>query len=83
MYGEIFKGDERICEINANYMGFFDFDGVRYWDIREKKKTWLNEYVNDPSSLPSDSVRRLDAIALQTSTTEIAQTEKEALEKQY
>ena len=64
MYGEIFKGEERICEIEANYMGFFDFDGVRYWDIREKDKTWFKVVNEEPHSLPSDSSKRTDGIAL-------------------
>lgn len=24
-----------ICRIKGNYMGYVDFDGVRYWDARE------------------------------------------------
>merc|ERR1712183_1010169 len=50
MYGEIFRGDERVCEIEGNYMGFFDIDKVRYWDIREKNKTFLGVRNDDPNS---------------------------------
>lgn len=80
IYGEIFKGEERICEVEANYMGFFDFDKVRYWDIREKEKTWFKVVNDDPNSLPSDSKRRKDSIALLTLTSEEAQEEKEKIE---
>ena len=64
MYGEIFKGEERISELKANYMGFFDFDGVRYWDIREKEKTWRRVISDDPESLPSDATKRTDGLKL-------------------
>ena len=47
-------------------MGFFDFDGVRYWDIREKNKTWFKVVSDDPKSLPSDSTKRPDSVALKT-----------------
>ena len=40
-YGEIFKDNKRVSEIEGNYMGFFDIDKKRYWDIREKDKTWF------------------------------------------
>ena len=60
-------------------MGFFDFDKIRYWDIREKTNTWMKVINDDPNSLPSDAKRRKDSIALQTSTHEEAQVEKEAL----
>lgn len=35
--GQILRNDDPICEISGNYMGFIDFDGVRYYDIREKQ----------------------------------------------
>ena len=66
IYGEIFKNKEKICEIEANYMGFFDIDGVRYWDIREKEKTFFKVVNDDLDSLPSDTTRRTDGIALKT-----------------
>jgi len=72
MYGEIFRGQERVCEIEANYMGFFDFDGVRYWDIREKEKTWFKVESEELDPLPSDSTKRTDGIALRTKTIEEA-----------
>ena len=33
--GAIFKDDVKICEFKGNYMGYLDFDGVRYWDVRD------------------------------------------------
>jgi hypothetical protein len=34
--GAILKGQTKVSDIRGNYMGFIDFDGKRYWDIREK-----------------------------------------------
>ena len=62
-------------------MGYFDFDGVRYWDIREKDKTWFRVVNDEIKSLPSDATKRTDGIALKTLTIEEAQQEKERLEK--
>jgi hypothetical protein len=33
--GEILKDGKKVCELFGNYMGFLDFDGIRYWDLRE------------------------------------------------
>lgn len=35
-YGEIHKDGKKVCEIFANYNGWIDIDGVRYWDVRQK-----------------------------------------------
>lgn len=32
--GYIKKGDKKICKIYGTYMGFIEFDDVRYWDHR-------------------------------------------------
>ena len=34
--GEIKQAGETVSKIDGNYMGYFDIDGVRYWDIRDK-----------------------------------------------
>ena len=34
--GEIKVRGEKVSDIKGNYMGYFDIDGVRYWDIRDK-----------------------------------------------
>jgi len=33
--GAIFKNGMKESDIYGNYMGFCDFDGQRYWDIRD------------------------------------------------
>jgi hypothetical protein len=34
--GVIKKDGAKVCDIRGNYMGFLDFNGVRYWDIRDQ-----------------------------------------------
>ena len=33
--GEILHNGVPVNQIYGNYMGYADFDGVRYWDIRQ------------------------------------------------
>ena len=35
LQGEITKNGKKICQIDGNYNGYVDFDGVRYWDLRD------------------------------------------------
>jgi hypothetical protein len=37
--GEILKNDKVVCSITGSYLSFIEFDGIRYWDIRENIKT--------------------------------------------
>ena len=54
---------KKVCDIYANYMGFVDFNKVRYWDIRDMDQLWFPiEGLNVEKSLPSDSQRRIDSI---------------------
>ena len=82
IYGEILVNGEKKCEINGNYMGYLDFDGVRYWDYREKHKIFFPVDYEDPSeqTLESQSTKRTDGLYLKTRTIEEAQEEKERLE---
>ena len=82
--GEIKRGNETIHKINGNYMGYFDIDGVRYWDIRDKEQFVTPSEMtpkNLPGIIPSDATLRTDSIAMLNSTMEQAQIEKENLEK--
>ena len=82
--GEIKRGNTTIHKINGNYMGYFDIDGVRYWDIRDKDKFVTPADMrpeNLPGIIPSDATLRTDSIAMLNSTMEEAQIEKENLEK--
>jgi len=82
VYGELFKDGQRVSEIVGNYMGYLDFDGVRYWDYREKHKIYFPCDYEAPENetLPSQSTKRTDGIFLDTKTIEEAQEEKERLE---
>jgi len=55
-----------------------DFDGIRYWDVRENVKIKSME-VRHP--LPSSSLFREDRVNLEQQKMEQAQTAKERLEE--
>ena len=64
-------------------MGYIDFDGVRYWDLRDEiqfpkhfKPQWLEK-----NPLPSDSTKRGDRMQLCLNDYDEAQKEKELLEE--
>jgi len=80
--GEIKVRGEKVSDIKGNYMGYFDIDGVRYWDIRDKDQhfTPVDMKQDLPERAPSDAIFRADAIALRDQPIEEAQTEKERLE---
>ena len=69
-----------MSTIRGNYMGFIDFDGLRYWDIREKENIWFPIIKKGETSLPSDSTKRRDAIVLANGNIRDAQTMKEEIE---
>lgn len=60
--GAIWQFGQEIYVIEGNYNGFLDFNGERYWDIRETK---IFEVIpsSASSTLPSDSRCRMDLIA--------------------
>ncbi len=33
--GEIAKDNKVVSKMYGTYMGYIDFDGIRYWDVRE------------------------------------------------
>lgn len=33
--GWIKQNGQKVCELNGTYMGYVEFDKVRYWDIRQ------------------------------------------------
>lgn len=48
---------------SGTYLGFLEFDGVRYWDIRDLPGEEASP-VDETEALPSDSRFRPDLIAL-------------------
>lgn len=53
-------------EVYGNYMGFFDIDGKRYWDIRSNKTIHYPIIRVGERSLMSDSHWRKDSEILKT-----------------
>ena len=68
--GRILAKGEAISTLRGNYMGFLDFDGVRYWDVREAEKWYFPMYDWETNPLPSDANRRLDVTTFKTKTVE-------------
>ena len=78
--GEILQNGKVVSKIFGNYMGFLDFDGERYWDVREQ----LLMPVHDGHGfrkLPSDSRNRTDLTELKRGDVDRAQEQKEELEE--
>ena len=66
-------------EIFGSYMGYVEFDGVRFWDIRQQvnylpvdisKKEKTTKDGVFPLVLPSDSTYRLDSLTLEAGNVE-------------
>ena len=66
-----------MCDIYGNYMGYMDFNGVRYFDVREVREVWNPIKSIGSSSLQSDCTKRLDGVILRTGDVESAQEAKE------
>ena len=43
----------RVSEVSGNYLGYLDFDEVRYWDAREKDRIFTTMAGEGPDPLPS------------------------------
>ena len=80
VWGELHQHGKKICEISGNYMGYLDFDQMRYWDAREKDHVFFPIAGEDQISLPSQASKRTDGRFLISVSLEEAQTEKERLE---
>lgn len=75
--GEIKKGKTTLSKCFGSYMGFADFDGVRYWDARIIKPFAMQIFK---STLESDHAKRTDRICMIEGNMDKAQSEKERLE---
>mmetsp|Transcript_17927 Transcript_17927/g.30494 ORF Transcript_17927/g.30494 Transcript_17927/m.30494 type:complete len:280 (-) Transcript_17927:73-912(-) len=80
--GEIQVRGQTVSKIFGNYCGYIDFDGIRYFDIREVE-TVYHEYrdVKKDQSLPSDSTKRQDSLLLRQNLVDEAQKAKEEIEQ--
>ncbi|CAD8085669.1 unnamed protein product [Paramecium sonneborni] len=76
--GEIKRGKTTLSKLFGSYMGFADFDGVRYWDARVVKPFAMQILK---SNLESDHTKRTDRIYMVQGDMDKAQSEKERLEQ--
>lgn len=72
------KEGQVISNISGSWVGFCDFDKVRYWDINACTKLSMAAPVN---LLKSDSRNRPDRVALAAKNISLAQAEKIRLEE--
>lgn len=79
--GSISQYGQEIYTIKGNYNGYIEFNGERYWDIRETKAF---DIIPSTAStcLPSDSRCRLDLVAAKTEDkdSDIPQDKKDEME---
>jgi hypothetical protein len=70
-------GNKVVSVMTGSYMSHIEFDGIRYWDIRENFPSCLIEYEKN---LPSSSVYREDRKLLEEGLLDEAQIAKEKIE---
>mmetsp|Transcript_34336 Transcript_34336/g.35628 ORF Transcript_34336/g.35628 Transcript_34336/m.35628 type:complete len:421 (+) Transcript_34336:44-1306(+) len=75
--GEILQNDKVVSTISGSFLSHIDFDGVRYWDIRDNFPISLIDYEKN---LPSSCVYREDRVLLEQNKVEDAQVAKEKIE---
>lgn len=61
-------------------MGYIDFDGIRYWDVREQVNYFIKGVDLDKGALPSDSRKRIDSVAYKAGDMVQAQENKNTIE---
>jgi len=61
----------------GSYLSHIEFDGKRYWDLRENPTMEAFEISNQPKS---SSLFREDRVCLEKGRLELGQSEKERLE---
>ena len=82
--GQILKGKTEVCSIFGNMMGFLEFNGQRYWDVRyspsfvpqsvpRNEKTTPSNSNSLNTLLASDTTLRADSMALLAGEIEQAQ----------
>ena len=61
-------------------MGYIDFDGIRYWDVREQVNYIIKGADLKKEALQSDSRNRIDTIAYKAGDMVQAQENKNTIE---
>ena len=67
--GQIMRYGQKLCDVYGNYLGFIDFDGKRYWDVREQHLHPVSG-IDLNKCLHSDSRLRKDSQALKAGEVE-------------
>ena len=80
VYGEIHQHNQKVCELEGNYMGYLDIADKRYWDARDEN-VFFSIAGEEPNSLPSQASKRIDGRTFISRSVEEAQEEKENLEE--
>jgi hypothetical protein len=62
--GQITVNGQKLCDVYGNYMGYMDFGGVRYYDVREASKVYFPLKAVQEKALESDSTKRMDSVTL-------------------
>ena len=75
--GDIYQNNKKVSSISGSFMSNIDFDGKRYWDIRQNFNIKLIEFEKN---LPSSSIHREDRILLEENKINDGQIAKENLE---
>jgi len=73
MVGEIRKNGVLVSKMFGTYMGYIDFDGQRYWDIRHMQNFEIKCADLHKEAIASDCRNRIDSIALFQGDVEVAQ----------
>jgi hypothetical protein len=68
-----------VCKIYGSYLSHIEFNGIRYWDIRENIQIKMIEFEK---SLKSSSLYREDRLLLEEKNINEAQILKEKMEEQ-
>ncbi len=71
--GEILRNGKVVSKMFGNYAGYLDFDGVRYWDVREETNYRIKGIdLNSKECAPSDCRNRIDSIELKKGNIDLA-----------
>ena len=79
--GEIKQHGKVVSKLYGSFMGYVDFDGVRFWDGRRMQNFEILPFDDKHTyNLVSDSRKRIDSVALKAGDVDDAQVNKDKLE---
>lgn len=59
--GEISKDGKVVSKMHGNQMGYIDFDGIRYWDVRDQVNYRVQGVDLEKEAVGSDCRNRMDS----------------------